>query len=203
MADIRIHVGAGPQRLPDWINVDAYPYEGIDQVLDVREAFPFENVRFIFAEHFIEHLEFRDAATFLRRCRAALSQDGVLRISTPNLDWVWVTQYHFGSWASTDAQVQDCFNLNKGFHGWGHKFLYNRATLECALREAGFGEIVVCKYGRSRHPELEQLERHEQYADDEALPHVIVLEASGHHDGDPTPHPSQGEYLTAVDEGLT
>ena len=195
----KVHVGAGPQRLPGWTNVDVLPYAGIDLVLDVRESFPFENVQFIYAEHFIEHLPYRDAATFLRRCRTALRPDGILRLSTPNLDWVWVTQYHFGAWQSEDEQVRDCFNLNKGFHGWGHQFLYNKSTLEQALRRAGFDCIVTCAYGDSVHPELRNIERHEQYLDDPSLPHVIVVEASGTTTGAVPSHPAENDYLNAID----
>ena len=64
----RLHVGCGPQLLPGWINVDNQPYNGIDAVVDVRNGVPYEDLEFIFAEHFIEHLSFDDAQRFLRDC---------------------------------------------------------------------------------------------------------------------------------------
>lgn len=195
----KLHVGCGPQVLDGWINVDNQPYPGVDQVLDVREAFPFSNLQFIYAEHFIEHLPYDDAVKFLRNCRQALRDDGVMRISTPNLDWVWITQYHYGSWQSESEKVKDCFWINRGFHGWGHRFLYNKAALKETLHDAGFAEVVLRRYGESSHPELNGVERHEQYLDVPETPHIIIVEASGRRS-----EPSQilasprEDFLTAV-----
>jgi len=36
-----------------------------------------------------------DALELMRECRRVL-RDGILRLSTPNLDWVWVTRYRRG-----------------------------------------------------------------------------------------------------------
>jgi hypothetical protein len=69
--------------------------------------------------------------------------------------------------------------LNRAFHGWGHQFLYNRATLEAALRGAGFANVMFCRYGQSDRPELAGLERHETWADTPELPHVLIADASG------------------------
>ena len=39
----------------------------------------------------------------MRESRRVLRDDGVLRLSTPNLDWVWVTHYRLD--AADDQQV--------------------------------------------------------------------------------------------------
>jgi SAM-dependent methyltransferase len=148
-------------------------------VLDVTKPLPFAEVQFIFAEHFLEHLPIMAAQRVLRECRRVLASDGVLRFSTPNLDWVWATQYHPGQWSSDQAAVMDCFALNRGFYGWDHRFLYNLQTLTALVRDAGFRDVVSCTYGDSEHPELRSLERHERSADTAALPHVLIVEASG------------------------
>jgi predicted SAM-dependent methyltransferase len=179
----KLHVGAGSVVLPGWINVDNRAYPKIDYVLDVTAGLPFRDLDFVFAEHFIEHLPYDAALNFLRRCREALGPDGVIRLSTPNLDWVWRTQYHPDSWTSEAEKVRDCFGLNRGFRGWGHQFLYNFATLEATLREAGFGSVKQAEYGESAHAELRNLERHEKYPDSPELPHIIIVEASGRSEG--------------------
>lgn len=195
----RLHIGSGPEILPGWLNVDSKHYPGVDHVLDVTQAFPFADVQFIFAEHFIEHLSYGDAMAFLKNCRACCRDDGVLRISTPNLDWVWVTQYHLGTWQSELEQIQDCFGMNKGFHGWGHQFLYNLATLTETLHAAGFRQVLPCRYGQSEHAELRNLERHEQYPDTPDLPHIIIVEAFGRQTpGSDLLEPSRAEFLSAV-----
>lgn len=195
----RLHIGSGQEILADWLNVDTQPYPGVDLVLDVTQSFPFQNVELIYAEHFIEHLAYADAAAFLRNCRKALRIDGILRLSTPNLDWVWMTQYRFGRWESLQQEIQDCFGMNKGFHGWGHQFLYNLAVLTETLHDAGFLNVKPCRYRESEHEELRGVERHEQYLDAPDLPHVIIVEASGVRE-DPSPFldPTRSEFLAAV-----
>ncbi|MGH9399542.1 MAG: hypothetical protein ACRD00_04175, partial [Thermoanaerobaculia bacterium] len=105
--------------------------------------------------------------------------EGVLRLSTPNLDWVWATHYRAGPWPSEADALRDCMHLNRAFHGWGHQFLYNRQMLAAALRSVGFANLVFCRYGKSGLPELAGLERHETWQDSQELPHVLIVEASG------------------------
>jgi predicted SAM-dependent methyltransferase len=163
--------------MPGWVNVDNAPYPGVDQVLDVTAGLPFENVRFIFAEHFIEHIAYPSALELLRECRRVLRDDGVLRLSTPNLDWVWAT--HYRATMNDEESVQACFALNRAFRGWGHQFLYNETTLRATLMEAGFSSFLRCEYGESAHPELRGLERHEKSADYGSLSHILIMEAGG------------------------
>ncbi len=174
-----LHVGCGDVALPGWINIDAAPYPAVDVVQDVTRAIPFEDCAFIFAEHFIEHLSPPAAQRFLRLCREALGDDGVLRLTTPNLDWVWSTHYHPGRWSGEREAIEDCLRLNRSFYGWGHRFLYNRQMLTHYLRAAGFATVLICDRGASEHLELRGLERHEAYPDAPELPHVLVAEASG------------------------
>ena len=65
-----------------------------------------------------------------------LHDDGILRLSTPNLDWVWVTHYNLS--LNEPDQVRACFAINRAFRGWGHQFLYNQRTLSASLLDAGF-----------------------------------------------------------------
>jgi predicted SAM-dependent methyltransferase len=169
----KLHVGSGPLVREGWTNVDLEHHPGVEFVLDVRDGLPFENVSYVYAEHFIEHLTSDEGLRFLKECRAALNDRGVIRLSTPNLDWVWQTQYH------KPASIQDCFAINKSFRGWGHQFLYNAQTLSAALHDAGFADVRSCRYGESSDPVLRDLERHEKSLDAPELPHVIVGEGRG------------------------
>ena len=173
----RLHLGSGREHLDGWTNIDNQPLPGVDRVLDVTMGLPFENVDFIFAEHFIEHVAYVEAAVLLRECRRALADRGVLRLSTPNLDWVWASHYRLG--LSEADQVRGCFALNGAFRAWGHQFLYNERTLTATLQEAGFANVVRCEYGQSAHAELRGLERHEKSVDYENLSHILIVEASG------------------------
>ena len=174
---MRLHLGSGKQHLTGWINIDNQPLEGVDEVLDVTKGLPFHNVAFIFAEHFIEHLAYPDAVALLRECRRVLRDDGVLRLSTPNLDWVWASHYRLD--LGDADQVRGCFAINGAFRAWGHQFLYNERTLTATLHDAGFASVVRREYGASTHAELRGLERHEKSVDLEALSHILIVEAWG------------------------
>jgi predicted SAM-dependent methyltransferase len=175
----RLHIGCGNSPIPGWVNVDQFPLPGVDRVLDVGEGLPFRDVSFLYAEHFLEHLALQEALAFLRGCRRVLSAAGVLRVSTPNLDWVMLTHYRVGEWATAAEAVEDCLKANRAFHGWGHQFLYNRQTMALALTTAGFAEVTFHRYGQSDRPELAGLERHEPSSDHPELPHVIIAQATG------------------------
>ena len=173
----KLHLGCGPLALPGWVNIDNQRYPGVDKVLDLRKGLPYKDVSFVFAEHFIEHLPYDDALKLMRESRRVLRDDGVLRLSTPNLDWVWVTHYRLD--APDDQQVAACFYLNRAFHGWGHQFLYNERTLTATLRDAGFANVKRVAYGESEHAELRGLERHEKSTDYGELSHILIVEAWG------------------------
>jgi predicted SAM-dependent methyltransferase len=182
--DLQLHLGCGPLALDGWINVDNQPYAGIDFRWDLSRGIPFRNARYIFAEHFIEHLSYQQGAEFARGCRAALRDDGILRLSTPNLDWVWTIAYRPAQWTSEDEALSDCFVVNRAFRGWGHQFIYNLTTLTALLQNAGFANVRMLRYGESDTAALSGLERHEQYQDSPELPHVLVIQASGRREVD-------------------
>ncbi len=195
----RLHIGCGQEAIAGWVNIDIRKLPGVDHVLDVRQGLPFQNVEAIYAEHFLEHLPLEDGLALLRECRRALAPSGILRLSTPNLDWVFVTHYRFARWASAEERVQDCFLLNRAFYGWGHRFLYNRTTLEAALRASGFATVIFQRYGESDVEALRGLERHRTWEDTPDLPHVIIAEASGQAKAEPLPEKVLEEYREAIE----
>lgn len=176
---LKLHIGSGSQALPGWKNIDLTAGPGVDVALDVREGLPFEGVAYIFAEHFLEHLTLEEGLAFLRECRRVLHPDGVLRLSTPNLDWVWLTHYKDPSRMEHDEPLIGCLELNRAFHGWGHQFLYNLFTLTAALRSADFAHVAPRSYGFSEIAALRDLEKHELHDSAGNIPSVIVVEANG------------------------
>ncbi|HVS62540.1 MAG TPA: hypothetical protein VMT85_03440 [Thermoanaerobaculia bacterium] len=178
---LRLHVGSGDQRLEGWVNLDRLPFPAVDVVLDVAAGLPFEGCEAVYAEHFLEHLEVDAALRFLQAAHAALDADGILRLSTPSLDWTWRTQYapcdSRGDQRETDLALEQAIQLNRAFYGWKHRFLWNRGTLELALAAAGFVELEWPARGESRHSFLRGVERHETSPDDPACPHVLIVEA--------------------------
>lgn len=176
---MKLHIGSGPAAMKDWINIDLKPYPGVDHVVDVSAGLPYTEVDLIFAEHFLEHLPLHKGFQFLVDCRKALKDKGILRIATPNLDWIWLTHYRHPADMTEEEALFGCLEMNRAFHGWGHRFSYNGTMLRSLLQSAGFAEVLFCRYGESRNPALRGLEQHPRNPDHPEAPHILIAEASG------------------------
>ena len=173
---LRLHVGCGAARLEGWVNIDLQPLPGVDVVADITQGLRFSGAELIFAEHFLEHLRVDAAVDFLAEAHRALAPGGCLRLSTPNLDWVMIHAYH--PQAPAEQKPMEALQINRGFHGWGHEFLWNREILALALEACGFDDLAWCRWGESARPQLRGIERHETYPDTPELPHVLIAEAT-------------------------
>jgi predicted SAM-dependent methyltransferase len=154
----KLHLACGKHLLPGWANTDL---EGPAAVikLDLRRPLPVADasLSFIYAEHFIEHIDLPAAARLLRECHRVLKPGGVLRLSTPDLARR-VDEYRagrLGAWAdigwapATPAQL-----LNEAMREWGHRFLFDARELEALLRGAGFARVEPKPWRQSVHPAL-------------------------------------------------
>lgn len=164
----KLHLGSGPHRKPGWANIDISGLHNI--IWDLRRPLPVKAgiVRFIYSEHFIEHVDRPDALRLLSACRNLLAPGGVLRISTPNLRRS-VEDYL----ASRTPRLPGiawypetpCRALNETMRCWGHRFVYDETELVNLLHEAGFQQLVRVSWGESEHQELKGLETRPFYDD--------------------------------------
>lgn len=157
----RLHIGCGPVIIPGWLNVDLDHPEAQLHV-NVVEGLPFpdRSADFIFAEHFIEHLSREHAQAFLADCHRVLVTGGVLRLSTPDLEWL-VDAYFSrdtGRWGQLWQPRSPCRLINEAFHSWGHQFLYDRSEILDLLRSSGFHSNEFVEHSRSKYEELCGLE---------------------------------------------
>jgi predicted SAM-dependent methyltransferase len=162
--------------LEGWVNIDIQDLPGVDVVADVTSGLDFEGAEAVYAEHFLEHLRLDEGLAFLEECHRVLTPGGSLRLSTPNLDWVWQTHYRLE--APPEEKVVRALWTNRAFHGWRHRFLWNHELLARALDACGFVELRWCRWGESERPTFRGIERHETYPDADDLPHVLIAEAS-------------------------
>lgn len=170
----RLHVGCGNQRLEGWLNVDFQVLPSVDLVADASKGFGLTGLEAVFAEHFLEHLRVADALAFLLDMQRSLRPGGAIRLSTPNLDWVWAT--HYGTGADSELKRNQAVMLNRAFYGWHHRFLWNRELLTQAMTACGFTALTWHRHGASEREVFRGLERHETYEDAAELPHVIIVE---------------------------
>lgn len=158
----KLHLGCGTNILPNWVNVDI---DGPEAVLkwDLTQPLPFSagTVRFIFNEHFIEHITQPEAAALLSECYRLLAPKGVLRISTPSLRKL-IDEYLLNrttEWIDVGwGPATPCRMLNEGMRLWGHQFLYDAAELTSLLRACGFAAIAEVEWRQSTNADLRNLE---------------------------------------------
>jgi predicted SAM-dependent methyltransferase len=172
---LRLHIGSGAQHLDGWVNVDIQRLPGVDVVADVTKGLPFVGAEAIYAEHFLEHLRLDQALDFLGEAHRVLEPGGWLRLSTPNLDWVWVS--HYSPTMPSDRKVRAALHATRAFHGWGHQFLWNDALLELALTASGFEDLRWCRHGESAAEVFAGVERHRALEDAGGHHHVLIAEA--------------------------
>lgn len=195
---LRLHIGSGNVRLPGWTNVDAQRLPGVDVVADVTRGLDLADAEAeaVFSEHFLEHLAVDDALRFLLEVYRVLAEGGWVRLTTPNLDWVWSTHYRLGGEPAEKREA--ALAINRAFRGWRHQFLWNREMLAEALAACGFEAVRWCRRGESELPVFQDLERHDTYGDSEEMPHILIVEARK---GEPRPDRLR-ELRAAVQAGF-
>jgi predicted SAM-dependent methyltransferase len=142
--------------------------------LDATVDFPFGRAVFdyVYSEHLIEHLPYNDGKFMLRECHRVLRPGGKIRIATPDLrklvgllfdeagrgpEYVrWITEKFLPHVRTRAPSIV----VNNAFYNWGHRFLYDFATLKAMLEEAGFADVAMFGSGESNDDNLRGLERH-------------------------------------------
>lgn len=190
----RLHLGAGHNRLAGWLNTDRDVDAGL-VLLDATSPFPLPSgtVDYVFAEHLIEHLAYSDALHMLHESYRVLTPGGRIRLATPDLDSLvsllrgdygeagaryatWLCDSYFPESHGPPAT----FAVNQVLRGWGHRFVYDQATLRATLEAASFTDVERHPFGDSADPELKGLEQHGVADGNEDLTRfeTMVLEAT-------------------------
>lgn len=175
----RINVGAGPNcdLGEGWYNVDIRKFPGIHFVMDVTKEWSFKNLDYVYGEHFLEHLRLDHAIKFLEEAGNSLRVGGKIRLSTPCLEWVMLTHFRNGE-VDEQTRIADTLKLNRGFHGWGHQFLWTKSFLKKVLESMGYINITFFGYGESDDFVFQNIERHGNYSVVSGEPSVIIVEAT-------------------------
>lgn len=162
--DLKLNIGCGNVKFAKWINIDIEP--SADITIDVTKGLPFKDnsSSFIFNEHFIEHITYENSEKILKEFYRILKNGGVVRIATPDLDYVvnkylndWKNQ-EWLSWQEYSYIKTKGRMINVSFREWGHKYLYNEEDLTILLKTVGFRHISRCEFKKSNYPELNDLE---------------------------------------------
>jgi predicted SAM-dependent methyltransferase len=90
--NLRLNLGCGRNIKTGWVNVDFAERENkLDIVCDLSKEFPFDesSCSYIYSEHLIEHLEWLDGHTLIKKCFKSLQVGGVLRIVFPDFEKIF------------------------------------------------------------------------------------------------------------------
>jgi predicted SAM-dependent methyltransferase len=190
----KLQVGAGFNVLEGWLCTDLHPSHDSAVFLDATRPFPFADRSFdyVYSEHMIEHVCWKDGLFMLRECRRVLKPGGKIRVATPDLKVLldlyagkggpmgeqyihWVTDKFLDGVPDYKPQ----FVINNAFDNWGHRFLYDAEVLTLALQQARFDAIRQVRTGESDDPQLRGLESHGKYIEDDRMAdfETMVFEA--------------------------
>lgn len=164
----KLQIGCGDNELSGWLNTELCPRR--EQIfLDATKPFPFaDNVfAFIYTEHMIEHISLRDAEAMLSECRRVMAPGGIIRIVTPDLEFLTtllstptppalrdyiaysIDEYRIHAPSSAGTAV-----FNHFVRAWGHQYIHTAASLGALMSRAGFERLQHCALNESAHPEL-------------------------------------------------
>ena len=168
----KVQIGAGTFNYAGWLNTDIEPTGG-QVYLNAAGTFPLpdRSVQYIFGEHVIEHLTYEEGLSMLRECYRVLAPGGKVRLATPNLlKYLELFQdqrteamnryiegkLRWNAWPPTPHPASQV--LNGELRSYGHKFVYDPATLIDSLTQAGFERITQFPPGESDDAELRGIE---------------------------------------------
>jgi predicted SAM-dependent methyltransferase len=181
---ISVNLGTGGRGLEDWVNIDAIgTHQDLTFTCDIRKPLPFRDGQAarIFAEHVIEHIDFRNdvPGTFAEFYRI-LQPGGRVRIIVPDGER-WLQAYTTKDpekWAALGmpklpADMPTPMSMiNHVFHQGGeHQFAYDFETMKHALMTAGFPRVEKKSFKNSADPLL-AIDR------DQHAPYSLYVEAT-------------------------
>ena len=167
----KLHIGCGDNELGGWLNTELCP-RGEQIFLDATKAFPFADNVFalIYSEHMIEHIALPDAARMLSECCRVMKPGGIIRIVTPNLEFLTTLlespaspqlrnyiAYSMDVYRIQATGPEGTAVFNNFMRAWGHQYIHNAASLGALMSGAGFEQVERLPLNDSSHAGLSGL----------------------------------------------
>ena len=175
----KLHLGCGNSIVNGWLNTDIRITEDRlkNGVVFLDASLPFNipdnSFDYIFSEHMFEHLTYKGGKNMIKECYRILKPGGVIRISTPDLEFLIdlylhpekeINKAYIEFDAKRTKQPEDPIYAINHFHtDWGHKIVYDQKSLTNLLSQSGFKNIYRCEVGKSEYYYLNNLENHHKH----------------------------------------
>jgi SAM-dependent methyltransferase len=161
MANLFLQFGAGPHLLPE-------PWRNHDRETDIGKPLPFKDgeARFVFAEHVIEHVPFREGMQFLAEAYRVLNVGGTLRVTFPDPVKIghnpveWLTELKRLGVANEELALAPHQVPLLTALGFGHQMAWTEGLMYQMLLACGFRRVMPMNYGTSQYDELRGIDGH-------------------------------------------
>ncbi|MEM2338607.1 MAG: methyltransferase domain-containing protein [Nitrososphaerales archaeon] len=169
-SNIYVNIGCHVVMFFGWINIDindlsAYANSRGFKFIkhDCRKGLPFSDnsVSIINASHFIEHLTYEEAKSFLKECYRVLCNGGIIRLAVPDLKLL-AEKYlkcELGEYDLLNEKYWLSKSQAEKFYRIvleGHKSCWDYESLTHVLEEVGFKDVTKVKPGVSFSPIIEK-----------------------------------------------
>ncbi|HEY5011748.1 MAG TPA: methyltransferase domain-containing protein [Acidimicrobiia bacterium] len=161
-----LDIGCGSNVHSSFINLNYQWLRGVNLCWDLVQGLPLpdESVRGVFSEHCIEHLPLDAGDHVLEECYRVLKPGGTLRIVVPDGE-LYLTAYArnvagdevrlpFSEGDRYESIYTPIMSVNRIFGNFGHRFIYDYATLRELLGRHGFVDIERAAFRAGRDPVL-------------------------------------------------
>jgi SAM-dependent methyltransferase len=145
--NLRLNLGCGHLALPDYVNVDFRPLDGVDVVADVRDL-PFEDgsVAEVFSAHLLEHFPQEELERrVLPHLVSRLRPEGTFVAVVPDAETM-VREYVAGRYSFED--LREVTFGDQEYAGDFHFTMFTPAALSALLEKAGLEQVEVRTTGR-------------------------------------------------------
>jgi len=162
--NLLLNVGCGDIIREEWVNIDHYPRSTSVFYFNAINPIPIETytVSHIHAEHFLEHLQYWDAVSFIAECYRVLKIGGTMRIIVPDAEkymraYVYDDITFFGQLKNLGGTSEPLPTkgaiCNQMFRMDGsHRFAWDFETLAHVIQQIGFRKIQKSCHNDSSSP---------------------------------------------------